>query len=42
MFFALVVDNFGAKYIQDDHRQHLIDTVSEFYDVKVEDDGKDI
>ena len=38
--FTLVVDNFGVKYVGEEHKQHLIDTVSEFYDVKVEDKGK--
>ena len=38
--FTLVVDNFGVKYVEDDRRQHLIDTISQFYDAKVEDDAR--
>jgi hypothetical protein len=34
--FTLVVDDFGIKYVGDEHAQHLIDTLSKYYTVETD------
>jgi hypothetical protein len=29
--FSLVMDNFGIKYVGEEHAQHLLDTVRQYY-----------
>jgi hypothetical protein len=36
VLFSLVVDNFGVKYVGKEHAQHLIDTLSSFYELTVD------
>jgi hypothetical protein len=38
--FTLTVDNFGVKYVGDEHAQHLIDVLEEFYEVDKDWTGK--
>ena len=38
--FTLVVDNFGVKYVGDDHAINLRDTIKENYTVTEEWDGR--
>ena len=40
MQFTLVVDNFGVKYVGEEHALHLKQTIKESYTVTVEWDGK--
>jgi hypothetical protein len=40
IFFTLVVDNFGVKYIGKENAQHLLDTVQQFYKCLCNWDGK--
>ena len=34
--FTLVVDNFGVKYVVEEHAQHLVDTIKGHYDIKTD------
>ena len=34
--FTLVVDDFGIKYVGDEHAQHLIDTLEQYYTVETD------
>jgi hypothetical protein len=36
VLFSLVVDNFGVKYVDKEHAQHLIDTLSSFCELTVD------
>ena len=36
VLFSLVVDDFGVKYVGKEHAQHLIDTLSSFYELTVD------
>lgn len=36
ILFSLVVDDFGVKYVGKEHAQHLIDTLSSFYELTVD------
>ena len=38
--FTLVVDDFGIKYVEEDHLNHLIKALEEHYDVTLNNDGK--
>ena len=38
--FALVVDDFGIKYESEDDAQHLIDSLTPFYEIKVDKEGE--
>eukprot|EP00804_Cyclotella_cryptica_P023161 CCRYP_000367-RA/>CCRYP_000367-RA protein AED:0.42 eAED:0.42 QI:0/0/0/1/0/0/2/0/214 len=38
--FTLVVDDFGIKYVGDDHFKHLINVLKEHYSVTVDKEGK--
>ena len=38
--FTLVVDDFGVKYVGEEHAQHLIDTVRAHYDLEEDWKGK--
>ena len=38
--FTLIVDDFGVKYEGDEHAQHLIDVLEEFYEVEKDWTGK--
>jgi hypothetical protein len=38
--FTLVVDDFGIKYVGEEHFEHLINALKEHYDVTVEKEGK--
>jgi hypothetical protein len=38
--FALVVDDFGIKYESDDDAQHLIDSLTPFYDISIDKEGQ--
>lgn len=38
--FALAVDNFGIKYESNEDAQHLIDSLTPFYKITVDKDGK--
>ena len=38
--FTLVVDDFGVKYVGQEHAQHLIDTVRAHYDLEADWEGK--
>ena len=35
MWFTLVVDDFGIKYIGQENAQHLIDALKDFYEVEI-------
>jgi hypothetical protein len=37
--FSLVVDDFGVKYVGEEHAQHLLDSIQEHYKCKAEWDG---
>jgi hypothetical protein len=37
--FSLVVDNFGVKYVGEEHCDHLLAVLKEHYDVKVDETG---
>jgi hypothetical protein len=37
--FALVVDNFGVKYIGEEHTQHLMNTSNQDYKIEEDWDG---
>jgi uncharacterized protein YaaQ len=39
--FALIVDDFGIKYMSEDDLNHLIKTLQQYYDVTVDYDGKE-
>ena len=39
IWFTLVVDDFGIKYIGRQHADHLINVLKEFYEVEVDWDG---
>jgi hypothetical protein len=39
--FTLVVDDFGVKYTSHDNANHLIDTLKQYYDVLIDDTGKE-
>ena len=34
IWFTLVVDNFGVKYVGEEHANHLMSVLHEFYDVE--------
>ena len=38
--FALVVDDFGIKYVKDEDAQYLIDSLTPHYDITVNQEGK--
>eukprot|EP00956_Cyclotella_meneghiniana_P045361 scaffold364543_cov146-Cyclotella_meneghiniana.AAC.1 len=38
--FALVVDDFGIKYVKDEDAQYLIDSITPFYDITIDKEGK--
>ncbi len=38
--FTLVVDDFGIKYVGDEHFEHLINALKEHYDVTIDKEGK--
>ena len=38
--FSLVVDDFGVKYVGDEHAQHLLDTVRKYYKCSCDWDGE--
>ena len=38
--FILVVDNFGIKYFSSDNLNHLHDTLKQYYNVKLNPEGK--
>ena len=38
--FTLVVDDFGVKYVGNEHADHLVNVVKEHYEVKEDWDGK--
>ena len=40
MWFTLVVDDFGIKYIGQENAQHLIDALKDFYEVEIDWKGK--
>jgi hypothetical protein len=40
IFFSLVVDDFGVKYIRDEHAQHLLQTVQKYYKCSFEKEGE--
>ena len=37
--FSLVVDNFGVKYVGQEHTDHLIAALEDTYDIDVEEEG---
>ena len=37
--FSLVVDDFGVKYVEREHAQHLIDALKTFYSIKIDWEG---
>jgi hypothetical protein len=37
--FSLVVDDFGVKYIREEHAQHLLQTVQKYYTCSFEKEG---
>ncbi len=39
---TLIVNNFGVKYIEEEHAQHLIQTVLKYYTCLFKKEGKDI
>jgi hypothetical protein len=39
--FALIIDDFGIKYMSEDDLNHLIKTLQQYYDVTVDYDGKE-
>ena len=41
MQFVLVVDNFGIKYFSSDNLNHLHDSLKQYYDVKLDTEGKE-
>jgi hypothetical protein len=38
--FSLVVDDFGVKYIGEEHAQHLLQTIQKYYQCSVEKEGE--
>ncbi len=40
VWFSLVVDNFGVKYIDKEHAQHLLQTVKKYYKCSFEPEGE--
>ena len=38
--FTLVVDDFGIKYVGEEHFKHLINALREHYDVTIDKEGK--
>ena len=40
VWFTLVVDDFGIKYIGQENAQHLIDPLKDFYEVEIDRKGK--
>ena len=40
VWFTLVVDDFGIKYIGQENAQHMIDALKEFYEVEIDRKGK--
>jgi hypothetical protein len=39
---ALIVDDFGIKYMSEDDLNHLVKTLQQYYDVTVDYDGKEM
>ena len=37
--FSLVVDNYGVKYIGEEHTQHLLQTIQKYYQYSVKEEG---
>ena len=40
IIFSLVVDNFGVKYVGEEHAQHLLKTIQKYYQCSVEKEGE--
>ncbi len=38
--FSLVVDNFGVKYVQKEHADHLVSVIHEHYEITMDWEGK--
>jgi hypothetical protein len=40
IMFSLVVDDFGVKYVGEEHAQHLLKTIQKYYQCSVEKEGE--
>ena len=38
--FSLVVDDFGVKYVGEEHAQHLFQTIKKYYECSIETEGE--
>ncbi len=38
--FSLVVDDFGVKYVGEEHAQHLLQTIKKYYECSIETEGE--
>ena len=40
IYFSLVVDDFGVKYVGEEHAAHLVAVLKETYDIEVDEKGE--